>query len=122
MARRCRSVPNFHRASSRKDDEPPLSLRETALRTLPAHPTGRLAEPLLNTDLPREHRKPPHDRERRHRAFQRVRMDVWHALWPRTLEENDRPMRTSRELRRLRKQMSIDQRQREIGVRLPLDN
>jgi hypothetical protein len=31
-------------------------------------------------------------------------------------------MRTSRELRRLRKQMSIDQRQREIGVRLPLDN
>jgi type II secretory pathway predicted ATPase ExeA len=32
----------------------PLSLRETALRTLPAHPTGRLAEPLLNTDLPSE--------------------------------------------------------------------
>lgn len=54
-----------------------------------------------------EHRKPPHDGQRHHRAFERMWMDIRHARRPRPLEENDRAMRAARELRSLREQASV---------------
>src|SRR5437763_2450492 len=49
-------------------------------------------------------------------------MDLGHAARSRTLQKNDRTMRTSRELRGLRKQASVDERNGEICIRFPLDN
>ena len=49
-------------------------------------------------------------------------MDIRHARRPRTLQENDGTMRTSRESRGLWEQTSVHEGEREIGVRLPLDD
>ena len=68
-----------------------------------------------------EHGQPPHHRQRRHGALQRVRMDIWHSRWPWPLEQNHRPTGPSSQYRGLGKQAPIYQRGREICVRLPLD-
>lgn len=50
------------------------------------------------------HWKPPHRRQRKHRALQRVRVNVWHLSRRGAFEQNDRPMGTSSERRGLWKQ------------------
>lgn len=49
-------------------------------------------------------------------------MDIGHARRPRTLEENERAMRASRELRGLKEQSSVCKREGEIRMRLPFDD
>ena len=68
------------------------------------------------------HRKPPHHRQRKHRALQRMRVNVGHLRRRGAFEQNDRPVGTSRERRRLGKESSIHKRSREIRVRLPFDD
>jgi hypothetical protein len=49
-------------------------------------------------------------------------MHVWHPLRLGAFEEHDRPMRTSSERRRLWKESAVQERGREIRVRLPFDD
>ena len=49
-------------------------------------------------------------------------MDIRHSGRPRTFEENDRPVGTSSEDGGLPEQSPVDEREREIGVRLPLND
>jgi hypothetical protein len=49
-------------------------------------------------------------------------MDIWHPQWLWAFEQNDRPMRALREGRGLREQASIDERDREVSIRLPFDH
>jgi hypothetical protein len=49
-------------------------------------------------------------------------MDIWHPRWFWAFEQDDRPMRTSRECRGLREQPSIYDGGREVSIRLPFDD
>ncbi len=68
------------------------------------------------------HGKAPHHCQRKHCAFQRMWMNVGHLWRLRTFEQDDRPVGTSSESRRLRKESSIRKRSCEIRVRLPFDD
>jgi hypothetical protein len=68
------------------------------------------------------HWKPPHHRQRKHRALQRVRVNVGHLSRRGAFEQNDRPMGTSSERCRLWKQAPIRERSGEIRERLPFDD
>jgi len=69
-----------------------------------------------------EHGESPHESQRHRSAFGRMWVNIRHAVRPRSLEENDRAMRASRERCGLREQTPVCKRDGEIRIRLPLDD
>ena len=66
-------------------------------------------------------RKAPHGCQRDQRAVERVRMDIRHRGGLRSFDQQNGPVSAAGESCDLGEQPSIDQRYREVGDRLALD-